>query len=85
MGHVEDSAVLETRLRRGEGQVLAELFARHREALRRMVALRLDQRLTGRVAPSDILQEAYLDAVQRLPHYRARPEMPFFRLAAAHR
>lgn len=65
------------RLNRGDSQALAELFAQHRDGLRRMVALRLDHRLNGRVSPSDVLQEAYIDALKRVPHYLARPELPF--------
>ena len=63
---------------RGDQRALGELLGRHRERLRRMVALRLDWRLRGRVAPSDVLQEACLDAARRLPEYRKNPTMPFF-------
>ncbi len=66
------------RLKRGEQQALAELFARYREQLRRMIDVRLDHRLNGRVSPSDVLQEAYIDALKRVDHYFAKPEMPFF-------
>ena len=62
----------------GDRRALGELLGRHRERLRRMVALRLDWRLRGRVAPSDVLQEACLDAARRLPEYRKNPTMPFF-------
>lgn len=47
-------------------QQLTELFSIHRERLWRTVQTRLDQRLYGRVDPDDVLQEAYLDAQQRL-------------------
>jgi RNA polymerase sigma-70 factor, ECF subfamily len=63
---------------RGDGQVLGTLLARHRERLRRMVALRLDQRLQGRIDPSDVIQEAYLEASARLAEYLREPSMPFF-------
>ena len=43
-----------------------------------MVALRLDRRLQGRVDPSDVIQEACLDAARRLPEYHQNPTMPFF-------
>jgi RNA polymerase sigma-70 factor (ECF subfamily) len=66
------------RLRQGDQLALAELFSRHRDRLVRMVAFRLDDRLRGRVAASDVLQEAYIDALKRLPHYQADPGMPFF-------
>jgi RNA polymerase sigma-70 factor, ECF subfamily len=54
------------------------VLAPYRERLRRMVALRLDQRLRGRIDPSDVLQEAFLQAALALPDYLARPELPVF-------
>jgi RNA polymerase sigma-70 factor, ECF subfamily len=64
------------RLREGGPEALAELFARERGPLRRMVAWRLDPRLNGRLDPSDVLQEVYLDALRRLPDYLERPNLP---------
>ena len=61
---------LHMRLIDGDPQALAELFSRHRERLWRIVHFRLDHRLAGRIDPEDILQEAYLDAAQRIQHYR---------------
>src|ERR1043166_6701539 len=55
---------------------LAELFAAQRARLRSMVSWRLDPRLNGRVDPSDVLQEVYLDAVRRLPGYLDKPNVP---------
>jgi RNA polymerase sigma-70 factor (ECF subfamily) len=43
-----------------------------------MIALRLDRRLVGRLDPSDVLQEAYFQAVAALPAYLERPALPFF-------
>jgi RNA polymerase sigma-70 factor (ECF subfamily) len=44
-----------------------------------MISLRLDSRLQGRIDPSDVIQEAYLEAARRLPVYMREPEpMPFF-------
>ena len=59
-------------------QTLAELYSRHRDRLRRMIEFRLDARLRGRVSTSDVLQEAYIDALKRLPHFEADPAVPFF-------
>jgi RNA polymerase sigma-70 factor, ECF subfamily len=82
------------RVRAGDQPALAELYAKHRDKLRRMVQLRLDHRLAGRVSPSDVLQEAYIDAVKRIDHYFEKPDQPFFgwlrlivgqRLADVHR
>jgi RNA polymerase sigma-70 factor (ECF subfamily) len=82
------------RIEGGEAGALVELFGRHRERLRRMVRLRLDRRLQGRLDPSDVLQEAHLDVARRGPEYVERPTMPPFlwvrfltmqRLLALHR
>jgi hypothetical protein len=43
----------------GDEGALALLFERHRERLERMVRLRMDRRLQGRVDPADVVQEAY--------------------------
>ncbi len=59
-------------------QVLGTLLARHRDRLRRMVALRLDHRLQGRIDPSDVIQEAYMEASARLSEYLNEPSVPFF-------
>jgi RNA polymerase sigma-70 factor (ECF subfamily) len=62
----------------GDQRALGELLVRHRGRLRRMVALRLDRRLQGRVDPSDVVQEACADAARRLPGYHRSPAVPFF-------
>jgi RNA polymerase sigma-70 factor (ECF subfamily) len=62
----------------GDQAAWNDLLARHRDRLRRMVALRLDRRLQGRVDASDIIQEAMLEASNRLAEYRQDPAMPFF-------
>ena len=61
-----------------EVEALIALFVRCRDRLRRMVRLRLDRRLLGRVDPSDVLQEAYLDVASRAGEYLANPTMPPF-------
>jgi RNA polymerase sigma-70 factor (ECF subfamily) len=62
----------------GDERALTDLFARHRGRLRRMVKLRMDRRLQGRLDPSDVLQEAYLDVARRAPEYVTNPTMPVF-------
>jgi RNA polymerase sigma-70 factor (ECF subfamily) len=79
MGDVEDGCA-DLLLRAGQGDAIAatELWKRHQFRLRRMVQLRLDRRLRGRLAPSDVLQETYLEFARCLAQYLARPEIPFF-------
>ncbi len=56
-----------------------QFLSSHRGRLRRMVALRLDQRLRGRIDPSDVIQEAFLEATERRPEYASQPDpMPPF-------
>ncbi len=62
----------------GDTHALNLLLEQYRDRLRRMVALRLDPRLQGRVDASDVIQEGYLDAAQRLGEYVRDPSMPFY-------
>src|SRR5215471_7410905 len=57
---------------------LGELFDEHRDRLRLMVHLRLDRRLRGRIDASDVLQEAYVEALERFPDFLQDRPMPFF-------
>jgi RNA polymerase sigma-70 factor (ECF subfamily) len=77
----DESGELREQLRRlaaGDQQALADLFARYRDRLRRMVKLRLDRRLQGRIDASDVLQDAYLDVARHAAEYAANPTMPVF-------
>lgn len=71
----QDSRV--ERVRAGDRQALANLFAEQEPELRRWVDRRLDPKLRARVSASDVLQEVYLAAEDRLEHFRERPRMPF--------
>lgn len=90
--NISDETV--ARLRREGHAALAELFTKHRERLRRMVDMRLDRRVAGRVDASDVLQEAFVDASKQLERYLEDVPMPPFlwlrfltgeRLMATHR
>src|SRR3954469_19884949 len=63
--------------RGGDEGALAALVERHRERLERMVRLRMDRRLQGRVDPADVVQEAYLTLRGKFPQYVADPPLPF--------
>lgn len=78
----------------GDKVALAESFQRYRGRLRKMVDLRMDRRVRGRVNPSDVLQEAYVDLAGQLENYAKETKLPFFlwmrritaqRLAKTHR
>lgn len=82
------------RVRTGDRSALDSIFSRYRDRLTLMVQLRLDRRLQGRIDPSDVLQDAFLDVIRNLPGYLADPRAPLFiwlryvvgmRLKALHR
>jgi RNA polymerase sigma-70 factor (ECF subfamily) len=64
-------------VRQGEAGAVDRLLAAHREPLRRVIGLRLDPALAGRVDASDVVQDVLLEASQRLSDYLRDPAMPF--------
>ena len=76
--NMRDDDDLLLRLEGGDERALTELFTRHRERLRRMIRLRLDRRLRGRIDSSDVLQDAYLEVARRAREYLAQATMPPF-------
>src|SRR5262245_24849928 len=89
-----DTRDLLERTARGDAAARQDLLGRHRDRLRRMVAVRLDTRLAPRVDPSDIVQEALADAAGQLDDYLREPPLPYYpwlrqfaweRLVKAHR
>jgi RNA polymerase sigma-70 factor (ECF subfamily) len=66
------------RARAGDPDALGAIFAQHRKRLRHMVAMRLDTRLQARVDASDVIQDAYVEAAQRLDEYLRDPKLPLF-------
>lgn len=73
-----ESIDLIERARQGDQEALNAIFARHRDRLRRMVEIRLDARLQSRIDASDVVQEAYVDVVERLEEYLRDPKLPLF-------
>jgi RNA polymerase sigma-70 factor (ECF subfamily) len=64
--------------RNGDEAALATLVERHRGRLERMVGLRMDRRLQGRVDPADVVQDAYLAVRGKFAQYSIDPRLPFF-------
>src|SRR5215510_9247416 len=61
----------------GDADAVNRLMERHRDSLRRMVQLRLDQRIQKRIDVSDIVQDVLVEANRRLQDYLAQPAMPY--------
>lgn len=62
----------------GNPDARGQLLCRHRDRLRRMVALRIDRRLAARLDPSDVVQDALTAAAAKLDDYLARRPLPFY-------
>jgi len=79
---------LTRRLREGDPDAAGELFLLWRDRLKRMVRLRLDRRLQGRLDASDVLQEAFLDVQKKAATFADKSDMPAYlwlRLVTAER
>jgi RNA polymerase sigma-70 factor, ECF subfamily len=73
-----DTDALLAKLRHGDESARQELLGRHRDRLRRMVAVRMDRRLAARLDPSDVVQDVLLEADRGLSGFlRGRP-VPFY-------
>lgn len=76
-----DAEMTEELLRRagsGDDSALQQLLGVHRDRLRRMVAARMDPRMAARVDPSDVVQEALLEASKKLADYLRERPIPFY-------
>jgi RNA polymerase sigma-70 factor (ECF subfamily) len=73
-----DTAMLLQCAANGDAVARAELLERHRDRLRRMLAVRMDSRLSRRIDPSDIVQETLVQADKRLDKYLDERPLPFY-------
>ena len=64
-----------SRLKHGEMGALVDLFEFYRPELREMIRLRIGSQLAARFDPSDVLQEAYLDATCKVESYLQDPRV----------
>ena len=72
-----EQAEIIQQLKAGREEALAELYSLVRARLKRIVDFRLDYRLGGRVSHSDVLQDTYVRAAQRIDSFLEKPDMPF--------
>jgi RNA polymerase sigma-70 factor (ECF subfamily) len=68
-GKLVEHAELKKRIAQGDREALGELFAIYRPRLWRMVTFRLHPGLHGRIDADDVLQDAWLRAVERIDHF----------------
>lgn len=73
----EKTLQLLNEVRDGDPKAVNQLMERHREAIRRMIQMRLDNAVAGRVDASDVVQDVLFEASRRLDDYVRDPRMPF--------
>jgi RNA polymerase sigma-70 factor (ECF subfamily) len=73
-----DTEQLIERARHGDRAARQQLLVRHRDRLCRMVQVCLDRRLAARIDPSDVVQEALLEADRELMAYLHERPLPFY-------
>lgn len=73
-----DTEELLRRTGAGDAAARQRLLSRHQSRLRRMVAGRFDRRLSARLDPSDIVQEALTAADRQLAGYLRDRPLPFY-------
>lgn len=62
----------------GDANAVTALLLRHRARLKRMVAIHMDRRAAARFDPSDVVQDALLDAQRELAAYLRDRPLPFY-------
>ncbi len=73
---ISDLGLLRQAAGSGRSDALNEVLNKHRDALRRMVNVRMNDRLRGRLDASDIVQETLLEAMNSVEAYLAKPALP---------
>jgi RNA polymerase sigma-70 factor (ECF subfamily) len=73
----DDTEQLLRLARAGDAQAFENLFARHRAYLCQVITFRIDPRIRPRLDPSDVVQEAQLEAFRRFRDFLERRPMSF--------
>ena len=71
---IESSSDIERLRDRGVAE-LADQFSKARAQIRKMIDMRLDRKLLGRIDASDVVQKAFIEASRRLPEYLDAPKV----------
>ena len=61
----------------GDEAAVNQLMDRHRNSLRQLVRMRLDNKIQKRIDVSDVVQDVLVEANRRLERYLGEPVMPF--------
>jgi RNA polymerase sigma-70 factor (ECF subfamily) len=78
LSETPDTVLLIEKAARGDGRARHDLLVRHRDRLRQMVAVRMDRQLAARIDPSDVVQDALVEAQRTMDEYLERRPLPFY-------
>lgn len=78
MSNSRSETELLTLARRGDADAADRLLVHNRDRLKRMVCARMDTRLAARLDPSDVVQEALMEASRRLPAFLDKNDDMFY-------
>ena len=73
----EKTTNLLERAKTGDEAAVNDLMEKHRESLRHLVRMRLDQKIRQRVDVSDVVQDVLIEANRRFQNYLENPVMAF--------
>jgi RNA polymerase sigma-70 factor (ECF subfamily) len=77
-GESAETERLLARAAAGDSAAWGALLATHQERLVRMVAFRMDPRLSRRLEPADVVQEAFVEAAEHRGDYFRTPSVSLF-------
>jgi RNA polymerase sigma-70 factor (ECF subfamily) len=78
LSETPDTVLLIEKAARGDDRARHDLLVRHRARLRQMVAVRMDRQLAARIDPSDVVQDALVEAQRTMDDYLERRPLPFY-------
>ena len=64
-------------VKQGDADAINRLMDRHRDSIRRMIQMRLDNKIQRRIDVSDVVQDVLVEANRRLQTYLENPQMSF--------
>ena len=61
-----------------DNRAFNEILSRHRGRLKKMVSVRMNQKLQGRIDASDVIQDTFIEAARALDSYLENPKISVF-------
>jgi len=76
---IDDLELLRAAQKTGDGAgTFNEILSQHREQLKRMISLRMNRKLQGRLDASDVIQDTFVEASRALDSYISNPKLSVF-------